>query len=157
MKNGGTDITWIKTQKGYAYLAIVKDFFDGSIQGYAIAREPSTRMVLKAVRAACDQSTETAGVILQSDQGAQFQSSAYHHWVQKLQAQPSMSRSGNCLDNAPTESFFSYLKLECIYRQKIRDYDEAVTLIEDYIDFYNHERIQLKTMLTPMEFRRQHL
>jgi transposase InsO family protein len=66
-----------------------------------------------------------------------------------------MSRRGNCYDNAMAENFFSILKSECVNRQKIKDFAMAKSLIDDYIYFYNHERIQLKTKLTPIEFRRQ--
>ena len=66
-----------------------------------------------------------------------------------------MSRRGNPYDNALAENFFSILKTECIYRQQIATYEEARTLIDDYIYFYNHQRIQLKTKLTPLEKRRQ--
>jgi transposase InsO family protein len=66
-----------------------------------------------------------------------------------------MSRKGNCLDNAPTESFFSHLKEELLRHIKINDFQEAVRVVDDYIHFYNHDRIQLKTKLTPIELRRQ--
>jgi transposase InsO family protein len=66
-----------------------------------------------------------------------------------------MSRRGNCLDNAPTESFFSRLKEELIRHIKIKDFQEAVLVVDDYIHFYNYDRFQLKTKLTPIEFRRQ--
>ncbi|WP_431767983.1 transposase [Ruminococcus albus] len=68
---------------------------------------------------------------------------------------PSMSRRGNPYDNALAENFFSILKTECIYRTKIKTFDEARQLIDDYIYFYNHQRIQLKTKLTPLELRSQ--
>jgi transposase InsO family protein len=67
-----------------------------------------------------------------------------------------MSRRGNCYDNAMAENFFSILKSECINRQKIKDFDTAKSLIDDYMYFYNYERIQLKTKLTPLELRRQY-
>lgn len=66
-----------------------------------------------------------------------------------------MSRHGNPYDDALAENFFSILKTECIYRTRLRIYDEARLIIDDYINFYNNERIQLKTKLTPMEFRNQ--
>ena len=66
-----------------------------------------------------------------------------------------MSRRGNPYDNALAENFFSILKTECIHRQKITSFEEARQLIDDYIYFYNHQRIQLKTKLTPLELRRQ--
>ena len=66
-----------------------------------------------------------------------------------------MSRAGNCLDNAPTENFFSHLEEELLRHIRIQDFQEAVRFVEDYIHFYNYGRIQLKTKLTPIEFRRQ--
>jgi len=69
---------------------------------------------------------------------------------------PSISRRGNCYDNAMAENFFSILKSECINRQKIKDFDTAKSLIDDYMYFYNYERIQIKTKLTPLELRRQY-
>lgn len=68
---------------------------------------------------------------------------------------PSMSRRGNPYDNALAENFFSILKTECIYCQKLKTYEEARLLIDEYIYFYNYQRIQLKTKLTPMEYRSQ--
>lgn len=150
----GTDITYIRTQKGFVYLAIVKDFFDGTIQGYAMSGNFSIRMVLRALRLAA-QNSSCQGVILQSDQGPQYQSSAYHSLTRGCGITPSMSRKGNCLDNAPTESFFSQLKEELLRHIKIQDLSEATQLVDDYIHFYNNDRIQLKTKLTPVEFRCQ--
>ena len=151
----GTDITYVRTLKGFVYLAVVKDFFDGSILGYAISRNFSTRMVLQALRSAAALVPSTKGVVLHSDQGVQYQSTAYHYLTSQLGITPSMSRRGNCLDNAPTENFFSHLKEEVLKHVKINDFPEAVHIVEDYIHFFNNERIQTKTKLTPFEFRRQ--
>jgi len=151
----GTDITYIPTQKGFFYLAVIKDFFDGAILGHALSRDNSIRMVLQAVHAAASTVQSPAGVIIQSDQGSQFQSTAYRSLTSQLGIIPSMSRKGNCLDNAPTENFFSNLKEELLRHIKITDFQEAIQVIDDYIHFYNHDRIQLKTKLTPLEFRRQ--
>jgi len=151
----GTDITYIKTKKGYAYLAVIKDFFDGSILGHALSRNLSPQIVLQAVRLAMAWSQPMQEIILQSDQGFQFKSSAYRSLTSQLGIIPSMSRRGNCLDNAPTESFFSHLKEELLRHISVEDFHDAVRLVDDYIHFYNYDRIQLKTKLTPMEFRRQ--
>ena len=99
--------------------------------------------------------TAAAEVQLHSDQGFQYTSHGYFNLTKEYGITPSMSRKGNCLDNAMAENFFSILKTECIYRQKIKSFDEAKNLIDDYIWFYNHQRIQLKTKLTPLEKRRQ--
>jgi putative transposase len=151
----GTDITYIPTQQGFVYLAVIKDFFDGTILGHALSRNNSIQMVLQAVRAAAPDLQSQIGVIIQSDQGSQFQSSAYRSLTAQLGIIPSMSRKGHCLDNAPTESFFSHLKEELVRHIRIKDFKDAVQVIDDYIHFYNYDRIQLKTKLTPMEFRRQ--
>jgi len=151
----GTDITYINTQQGFVYLTIIKDFFDGTILGHAMSRNASIHMVLKALQSVTSSFHSIQGVILQSDQGTQFQSAAYHALTSQFGIVPSMSRKGNCLDNAPTESFFSQLKEESLRHISIQDFQEAVLLVDDYIHFYNHDRIQLKTKLTPIEFRRQ--
>ena len=151
----GTDITYIRTQQGFVYLAIIKDFFDGTILGHALSRNNSIQMVLRAVRTAASDLQSPTGVIIQSDWGAQFQSSAYRSLTERYGIIASMSRKGQCLDNAPTENFFSHLKEELLRHIKIKDFQEAVQIVDDYIYFYNHDRIQLKTKLTPLELRRQ--
>jgi putative transposase len=151
----GTDITYIPTLQGSVYLAIIKDFFDGAILGHALSRSNSIHLVLQALRSATSELPTSPGVVMQSDQGFQFQSQAYFSLTEQLGILPSMSRKGNCLDNAPTESFFSQLKEELLKHIRIKDFQDAVQVVEDYIYFYNHDRIQLKTKLTPLEFRRQ--
>jgi transposase InsO family protein len=151
----GTDITFIRTQQGFVYLAVIKDFFDKSILGYSLSRNFSIRLVLNALNMASANSHPPHGVTLQSDQGSQYQSAAYKLLTAKYGIIPSMSRPGNCLDNAPTESFFSHLKEEWLQNVRIFDFDEAVSMVESYILFYNHDRIQLKTKLTPSELRCQ--
>jgi putative transposase len=151
----GTDITYINTKKGFVYLAVIKDFFDGSILGHAMSRNQSTSLILQAIKMARSRIPSDQRVILQSDRGLQFQSLDYRSLTAQLGIRPSMSRGGNCLDNAPTESFFSHLKEEWLRHIKIYDFQEARQVVEDYIHFYNHDRIQLKTKLTPLEFRRQ--
>jgi putative transposase len=151
----GTDVTYIPTQQGFVYLAVIKDFFDGTILGYALSKNNSIQMVLQAVRTAASDLPSQTDLVIQSDQGNQYQSSAYQKLMTQLGITPSMSRKGNCLDNAPTENFFSQLKEELIRHIMIKDFQDAVRIVADYIHFYNHDRIQLKTKLTPIEFRRQ--
>lgn len=151
----GTDITYINTKKGFVYLTVIKDFFDGTILGHALSRNLSPQMVLQAVRQAASCLRKSHEVILHSDRGFQFQTDAYRSLINHLGIIPSMSRKGNCLDNAPTESFFSHLKEELLRHIKLKDFQDAVCVVDDYIHFYNYDRIQLKTKLTPFEFRRQ--
>jgi transposase InsO family protein len=151
----GTDITYISTQQGFVYLAVIKDFFDKSILGYSLSRNLSIRLVLKALQMASDKAPSPQGMILQSDQGSQYQSVLYRQLTSRYGINSSMLRPGNCLDNAPTESFFSQLKEEWLRHMKIKNFEHASMLVDSYIDFYNNDRIQLKTKLTPFELRCQ--
>ena len=150
-----TDISYIKTLQGTLYLSVIRDLYDNSIVTYKTGTEQNVNLVLSTVKAAKKQEKVTAELQLHSDQGFQYTSQAYFNLTQSYHITPSMSRRGNPYDNALAENFFSILKTECIYRQKIRTYEEARLLIGAYIHFYNYERIQLKTKLTPMEYRSQ--
>ncbi len=150
-----TDISYIKTSQGTLYLSVIRDLYDNSIVAYKTGTEQNVNLVLSTIRAARKQEKVTAEVQLHSDQGFQYTSHAYFKLTQSYNISPSMSRRGNPYDNALAENFFSIPKTECIYRQKIRTYEEARLLIGAYIHFYNYERIQLKTKLTPMEYRSQ--
>ena len=90
---------------------------------------------------------------LHSDQGSQYTSQAYFDLTKEYGITPSMSRRGNCYDNAMAENFFSILKTECIYRQKLKSFQQARELIDEFIHFYHYERIQLKTGETPLARR----
>ena len=150
-----TDISYIKTGQGFLYLSVIRDLYDNSIVAYKTGTEQNINLVLSTVREAKRKEKVTAELQLHSDQGFQYTSQAYFRLTQLYNITPSMSRRGNPYDNALAENFFSILKTECIYRAKPRTYEEARLLIGDYIHFYNYQRIQLKTKLTPMEFRHQ--
>lgn len=150
-----TDISYIKTAQGFLYLSIIRDLFDNSIVAYKTGTEQNINLVLSTIRAAKKKEKVTAELQLHSDQGFQYTSHPYFKLTQSYGITPSMSRRGNPYDNALAENFFSILKTECIYRTKLNTYQEASLLIAEYIDFYNNERIQLKTKLTPIEYRNQ--
>lgn len=150
-----TDISYIRTGQGFLYLSIIRDLYDNSIVAYKTGTEQTIHLVLNTIRAAKKKEKVTAELQLHSDQGFQYTSQAYFNLTKSYGITPSMSRRGNPYDNALAENFFSILKTECIYRTKLKTYDEARLIIDDYIHFYNNERIQLKTKLTPMEFRNQ--
>ncbi|MDT8900863.1 IS3 family transposase [Anaeroselena agilis] len=150
-----TDVSYIQTPQGTLYLSMIRDLFDNSIVAYQTGTEQSVNLVLRTVRQAKAKEAVTAELHLHSDQGFQYTSQAYFTLTQNYGITPSMSRRGNCYDNAPAENFFSILKTECIRRHKPKTVDQARQLIDNYISFYNHERIQLKTKLTPLEKRRQ--
>ena len=150
-----TDISYIKTGQGFLYLSIIRDLYDNSIVAYKTGTEQNIHLVLSTVREAKRKEKVTAELHLHSDQGFQYTSQAYFRLTQSYGITPSMSRRGNPYDNALAENFFSILKTECIYRARPRTYEEARLLIGEYIYFYNYQRIQLKTKLTPMEYRCQ--
>jgi len=150
-----TDISYIKTSQGTMYLSVIRDLFDNSIVAYKTGTEQNINLVLSTIRAAKRKEKVTVEVLLHSDQGFQYTSQAYFKLTQSYGITPSMSRRGNPYDNALAENFFSILKTECIYRTKLKTYEEARLLIGEYIHFYNNERLQLKTKLTPFEKRNQ--
>ena len=152
-----TDISYIKTGQGFLYLSIIRDLYDNSIVAYKTGTEQNINLVLSTIRAAKRKEKVTAEVQLHSDQGFQYTSHAYFKLTKSYGITPSMSRRGNPYDNALAENFFSILKTECIYRTKLKTYEEANLLIDQYIHFYNNERIQLKSKLTPLEKRSQYV
>ena len=128
-----------------------------SIVTYKTGSEQNINLVSNTIKAAKRKEKVTAELQLHGDQGAQYVSHAYFELTKQYGITPSMSRRVNPYDNALAENFFSILKTECIHRVKIKAFSEAKRLIDDYIYFYNHQRIQMKTKLTPMEFRRQYV
>ena len=150
-----TDISYIHTKQGVLYLSIIRDLYDNSIVAHKTGTEQNLNLVLNTIRAAKKKEKVTEELQLHSDQGFQYTSHGYFKLTQLYNITPSMSRRGNPYDNAMAENFFSILKTECIHRTKLRTFDEARQLIDDYIHFYNHHRIQLKTKLTPLEKRCQ--
>ena len=152
-----TDISYIKTGQGTLYLSVIRDLFDNSIVAYKTGTEQNINLVLSTIREAKKREKVTAELQLHSDQGFQYTSHAYYRLTQSYGIIPSMSRRGNPYDNAMAENFFSILKTECIPRIKLQTYEDARLLIDVYIHFYNNERIQLKTKLTPLEKRSQYV
>ena len=150
-----TDISYIRTGQGFLYLSVIRDLYDNSIVAYKTGTEQNINLVLSTIKAAKRKEKVTAELQLHSDQGFQYTSQAYYSLTKSYHITPSMSSRGNPYDNAMAENFFSILKTECIYRTKLKTYEEARLLIGEYIHFYNNERIQLKTKLTPLEKRCQ--
>jgi transposase InsO family protein len=150
-----TDISYIPTGQGFLYLSVIRDLYDRSIVAYKTSTVQNINLVLNTIREARRKEKVTGELQLHSDQGFQYTSLAYFNLTKRYHISPSMSRRGNPYDNALAENFFSILKTECIYRTKIKTFSEARQLIDDYIYFYNHQRIQLNTKLTPLELRSQ--
>ena len=152
-----TDISYIPTKQGFLYLSVIRDLYDNSIVAYKTSTQQTINLVLNTVKAAKRKEKVTAELQLHSDQGFQYTSHAYFNLTQSYGIKQSMSRRGNPYDNALAENFFSILKTECIHRIKLQSFDEARKVIDDYIYFYNNQRIQLKTKLTPIEYRCQYV
>lgn len=150
-----TDISYIQTGQGVLYISIIRDLFDNSIIAYRTHTQQNTKLVLDTIRDAIQNETVTEELQLHSDQGFQYTSQEYFALTKSYGIIPSMSRRANPYDNAMAENFFSILKVECIRRVKISTFDEANRLIDEFIHFYNYQRIQLKTKLTPYEMRFQ--
>ena len=152
-----TDISYIHTKQGVLYLSIIRDLYDNSIVAYKTGTQQTINLVLDTIKVAKRKEKVTAELQLHSDQGFQYTSTAYFKLTQFYNITPSMSSKGNPYDNAMAENFFSILKSECINRVKLETYEEARLLIGEYIHFYNQERIQTKTKLTPYELRSQYV
>ena len=150
-----TDISYIHTKEGVLYLSMIRDLYDNSIVAYKTATQQTVNLVLDTIRLAMKKEKKRVAAELQlhSDQGFQYTSQAYFKLTQSYGITPSMSRKGNPYDNAMAENFFSILKTECIYRHKPKTFSEANDLIDRYIHFYNHERIQNKTGVAPLTLR----
>lgn len=148
-----TDVTYIATRVGWAYLSTIQDLFDGFIISHHLARVNSLELVLDTLKRAKQKEQLSPTLLLHSDRGFQYTSHSYAALLQNYAITPSMSRPGNCWDNAPMENFFGHLKEEALRQHPIPSFEEARHIIEDYIYFYNYERIQLKTKQTPYETR----
>lgn len=148
-----TDISYIPTGEGFLYLSVIKDLYDNSIVGYRYATQMPAKLVLDTIRDAVGKTSRCDNLILHSDNGFQYASIPYYNITKAYGITPSMSAIGCPYDNACAESFFSLLKNECIYRERPKTIQMAAQLVDEYIHFYNFERIQLKTKMTPMEMR----
>ena len=150
-----TDISYIHTKEGVLYLSMIRDLYDNSIVAYKTSSRQTVSLVLDTIRLAIKKEKKSVAAELQlhSDQGFQYTSQGYFNLTQSYGITPSMSSKGNPYDNAMAENFFSILKTECIYRHKPKTFKEANDLIDRYIHFYNHERIQIKTGVAPLTLR----
>jgi transposase InsO family protein len=148
-----TDITYIKTKEGVLFLSAIKDLYDNYIVSYEMANLQDYGLVDRTIKMALAAEGAVSGLVLHSDQGYQYTSFAYKALTTEHGVIPSMSRPGMPLDNACAENFFSILKCECIYREKPKTIEEARQLVNEYISYYNNERLQVKTGQTPQEMR----
>ncbi len=136
-----SDITYIKIERGYVYLAVVMDLFSRKIIGWSLDKTMTNKLIMDAFKMAVAARKVKPGLIVHSDRGVQYRSCEYHDLLYDQGARPSMSRKGNCWDNAAMESFFSRLKVECLYAEDIKNKDHAYSEVFEYIElFYNRVR-----------------
>lgn len=152
-----TDITYIKTYEGFSYLAVVIDLYSRKVVGWAMQSRQPTDLVLQALLMAVWRRKPTGKVLIHSDQGSQFTSIDWAAFLKQHNLEHSMSRRGNCHDNAVAESFFNLLKRERIRRRVYKTRDDARSDVFDYIEFfYNPKRKHVRNgMLSPVDFERQ--
>ena len=148
-----TDITYIPTRHGMAYMCAVIDLCGKMVLNYRLGTDMTSTLVIDTIAAALKQEKVTDGLVLHSDQGAQYTSGAYYDLSQEYHFQPSMSSKGCPYDNSAMENFFGTLKAECLNRMKFTDMNQLAEIVGEYVQFYNFERINMKNGLTPFEIR----
>jgi len=136
-----SDVTFIPTRKGWLYLSAIMDLYSRMIVGWSMGDRNSVQLAVDALKMAAAHRGDIQEVLLHSDQGAQYASTSYQHLLNNLGVICSMSRRGNCWDNAPMESFFHSLKTEWVGFEDYKTRSEARTSLFDYIElFYNRTR-----------------
>lgn len=152
------DITYIATDEGWLYLAGLKDVFTCEIVGYAMGERMTTGLVSQALFRAVQQKRPPVGLIHHTDRGSQYCAKAYRALQVQFGMQTSMSRKGNCFDNAPIESFWGSLKNELVHHHRFETRAEAKAAIQEYIEiFYNRQRRHSRLgNVSPAEFNKRY-
>lgn len=152
-----SDITYVRTYEGWLYLAAIMDLYSRKIVGWAMADNLQCSLIQNALDMALTNRSIKPGLIHHSDRGLQYASDGYQLELARMGIRSSMSRKGDCWDNAPMESFFKTLKVECVYRNRYHTRKEAQMSIFDYIEvFYNRQRKHsYLNYKTPEEFENQ--
>lgn len=149
-----SDITYIRTRSGWLYLAVVLDLYARKVVGWAMAPTMHAELVCAALQLAIAQRQSTPGLIVHSDRGSQYASALHQALLARHNLVGSMSRKGNCFDNAAIESFFGTLKAEYYHLERPDSIDTLEAGVHDYVHYYNHERIKLRLNgLSPVEYR----
>lgn len=151
-----TDVTQFSLFGQKLFLSPVMDLYNSEILGYTICERQNMQMIFEMLNIVFEKLPNDSNAILHSDQGWQYQNKIYQKKLEKKGITQSMSRKGNCLDNAVIENFFGILKSELLYLQKFSSMQEFIKELNEYIDYYNNERIKLKLNgLSPVRFRTQ--
>jgi putative transposase len=146
------DITYLPTDEGWLYLAVVLDLHSRQIVGWSLQPHMHSTLVKDALLMACFRRKPPPGLIFHSDRGSQDLQGALQAWG----IRSSMSRKGNCWDNAPTESLWGRLKTACVHGQRFATHGQARKTVMDWMAFYNHSRLHLALgYLSPMQFEKR--
>ena len=154
----GSDITYIPTEEGWIYLSVFLDLFTRKVVGHATQDNLQTTIITRALDMALGRQNVQGELITHSDRGSQYASEDYRSKLSGLGIKISMSRKGNCYDNAMVESFFRTLKVELIYGQKFKTRKEAKSKIFEFIEvWYNRQRIHSSLdYMTPTDYEMKH-
>ena len=151
-----TDVTQVCINDRKLYLSPILDMFDGGIISYTISTSPNLQMVISMLKKAFKKYPQLYGLTLHSDQGWHYQHAAYQNSLKKHGIIQSMSRKGNCLDNAMMENFFGLMKSELLYPGKYTSAEVFKKDLVEYIEYYNNERIKLRLNgMSPVQYRTQ--
>jgi transposase InsO family protein len=149
------DITYVATGEGWLYLAAVVDLYSRRLVGWSMGTTMESRLVVDALAMAVQQRLPDEGLVAHSDRGSQYASEHYQRLLAKQGITCSMSRKGNCYDNAAMESFFGHLKSELLYLQEFESVDHFKQELIRYIDYYNNRRIKARLKGLPPALHRQ--
>lgn len=152
-----TDITEFNVLGKKLYLSPIIDLYNQEIISYEISERPDFKTVMSMINKAFNKVTETEALLIHSDEGWHYQMKQYQKVLIQKGITQSMSRKGNCLDNAVIENFFGILKSELYYLKKYSSIDQLKTEIKEYIKYYNNDRIKLNLKgMSPIEYRTHH-
>lgn len=153
-----TDVTQINIGSEKLYLSPILDMFNGEIISYNISKSPNLEQVYDMLDKAFERFDDLDGLILHSDQGWQYQHFGYRKRLEEHGIIQSMSRKGNCLDNAMAENFFGIMKSELLYVEKFESVEDFMKALEEYIEYYNNSRIKSRLKgKSPVQYRTLYL
>lgn len=153
-----SDITYIRLERGFVYLAVIMDLFSRKIIGWSLDTTMTNQLIIDAFNVAVSRRQVEPGLILHSDRGVQYRSGEYQYLLIQKKIRPSMSRKGNCWDNAAMESFFARLKVESLYAERFKARQEVYSSVFEYIEtFYNTiRRHSANDYKSPNDFEKEY-
>ena len=153
-----TDITYLATEEGWLYLTVMLDLFSRQIVGWSIQPRMTQQLVVDALRMAWFRRRPPAGLIVHSDRGSQYCGHLFQSALKAYGMRSSMSRKGDCWDNAPTESLWGSMKRACIYGQRFTTREEAKAAVMNWLAFYNARRLHSRLgYVSPVQFEKNWL